>query len=96
MKTLVTQSTSRDIALAHAEELRQLDATHSAIDELVEKLIVQGRQLNQEKRSDQGDKALLFSLELRSPNVRTYHSLISRLLTAREVSAGPEGRGRGH
>ena len=82
VKTLATQSTARDIALTHAHELRQLDAAHSAIDDLVERLI-KSRAVNSIRRNDptQGDKAFLFSLELRSPNVRTYHSLISRLIT---------------
>ena len=80
VKTLVTQSTSRDIALAHAKELRKLDVTHSAIDDLVERLIKYARQLHQEERSDSFEQAIRFSLELRSPNVRTYHGLISRLI----------------
>lgn len=81
VKTLVTQSTARDIALTHAEELRKLDATHSAIDDLVERLIAQGHQFIKEKRFAQGDQAFLFSIELRSSNLGTYHSLISRLIT---------------
>ena len=80
MKTLVTQSTSRDIALAHAKELRKLDVTHSAIDDLVERLIKYARQLHKEERSDSFEQAIRFALELRSPNVRTYHDLISRLI----------------
>ena len=81
VKTLVTQSTSRDIALAHAEELRKLDATHAAIDDLVERLIAQGHQLNEEKSFEVADRTFLFSLELSSPNLWTYHSLVNRLIT---------------
>ena len=94
VKTLVTQSTARDIALAHAEELRKLDATHSAIDDLVEKLFNYARQLHKEKRPDSFDGAIRFALDLHSPNVRTYHNLISYLITAGKYPLAQEAAER--
>ncbi|MEZ6103899.1 MAG: protein kinase [Pirellulaceae bacterium] len=73
------ESSSSKIALAHAEALRQIDPHHPAINDLVEKLIQYGQELSKKKNHSQAESVYRLSLQLRSPNVVTYFSMLSSL-----------------
>ena len=78
--TLIAEKAIKEMALVHAEKLRQIDPTHPEIDVLVEHLINHGHQLIKMKEHDAGEVVYRLALEFCSPNIVTYHNLIDKLV----------------
>ena len=67
-------------AIAHVGQLRQIDAIHPAIDELVAALITTGTELWEAGDPAAATRIYQFSMTLRSPNVGSYRNLATTLL----------------